>query len=460
MQRAHCCITSRYRRREHELPALLRSSPASDLERWACSPLANPIAHGSFIRRFHGGRFGPLVEGSDRVDNLADAWYASCLVYGRHRLERWHTSAQNLFQLLARITLRSFQAVMQGVFLSYARVDANRASQLAEDIRALGFNVWIDKELSGGQMWWDEILSQIRHCDILVFSVSDASCRSQACMRELSYAESLGKTVIPVLVDDGVAMGALPPNLGKRQLVEFLDEERGSALRLARSLRNAQVSRPLPSPLPEPPEVPLSYLGKIALVLNQESLSLQEQSLDLKEGLNDKSTHQDALQIMQRLARRRDLFALISKEVDRLLASQDSLETDKAIQTTPPGGNRSRLPEAEHRPIRRDVLSEPKRAAYSGVKLILIKLIRVSGFILLLLGILSIYSGFFTPEHSGCDVNMKTGEFDCSNRRIAGLGFGLGFFLLFWSMTMKLWFYNFLASPFRLVNRTAVRRNE
>jgi hypothetical protein len=351
---------------------------------------------------------------------------------------------------------------MQGVFLSYARVDANRASQLAEDIRALGFNFWIDKELSGGQMWWDEILSQIRQCDILVFSVSDASCRSQACMRELSYAESLGKTVIPVLVDDGVAMGALPPNLGKRQLVEFLDEERGSALRLARSLRNAQTSRPLPSPLPEPPEVPLSYLGKIALVLNQESLSLQEQSqilLDLKEGLNDKSTHQDALQILQRLARRRDLFALVSKEVDRLLASQDSLESDIAMQATPPAGNRSRLPEADHRPIRRDVFSEPKRAAYSGGKLITIKLIRIVGLLFFVLGILFVASGVFRKEDCATNSYGKIICWNTLDERITYAKWGLGSLLLFWSMTIKLWFYNLLATPFRLVNRNDVRRN-
>ncbi len=56
------------------------------------------------------------------------------------------------------------------------------------DVRALGHVVWLDEELSGGQVWWDEILAKIRECEALLFLVSPSSVESEACLLELHYA--------------------------------------------------------------------------------------------------------------------------------------------------------------------------------------------------------------------------------------------------------------------------------
>jgi hypothetical protein len=345
---------------------------------------------------------------------------------------------------------------MLAIYLSYARADASKASQLAEDIRSLGFNVWMDKELNGGQMWWDEILSQIKQCDVFVFSVSDASCGSIACMRELSYAESLGKSVIPVLVDRGLAIGALPCNLGERQLVKYLDEDRGSAIRLAKSLLNAQSPRPLPANLPEPPQVPLSYLARIASEINKESLSLQEQSqmlLALKEGLTDNTTRSDALQIMQRLSRRRDLFAIISKEVDGLLFGSKSLPSNRGSHVKFIDNRGLRPPIHHNGYLCVDVKSELARASYSGGELITIKIFRVLGIIILIYA--TFLSVFILPaviDNCLIDSWSKHNAY-CWNEISNILHYGFVCILLFWSMTMRLWFYKFLTIPFRLVFR-------
>ena len=48
------------------------------------------------------------------------------------------------------------------VFLSYARADAGLVGQLQADIERSRRTVWFDRDLEGGQPWWDEILERIR----------------------------------------------------------------------------------------------------------------------------------------------------------------------------------------------------------------------------------------------------------------------------------------------------------
>src|SRR5262245_16999263 len=64
------------------------------------------------------------------------------------------------------------------LFFSYARPDRQRADSLAQRLRQAGNEVWLDTELTGGQVWWDKILDQVRSCDALVMVVSRASIKS------------------------------------------------------------------------------------------------------------------------------------------------------------------------------------------------------------------------------------------------------------------------------------------
>jgi hypothetical protein len=61
------------------------------------------------------------------------------------------------------------EARMSSIFISYRRQSQPAAADLARDIAALGHSVWFDNELSGGQVWWDQILAEIRRCDVFVF---------------------------------------------------------------------------------------------------------------------------------------------------------------------------------------------------------------------------------------------------------------------------------------------------
>ena len=152
---------------------------------------------------------------------------------------------------------------MSRIFVSYCREDQGLVRRLVEDIEALGHTAWFDEELSGGQVWWDEVLNQIRTCDVFVLAVSPATISSTACKREYGYADAVGKPVLPVVVTEGVSTNLLPPALSRVQLVPYLRQDRGEALRLARAVGSLRPARPLPNPLPPPPDVPISYLGQL-----------------------------------------------------------------------------------------------------------------------------------------------------------------------------------------------------
>src|SRR5262245_59070009 len=150
---------------------------------------------------------------------------------------------------------------MAKTFVSYSRTSEAAAKALVADLENLGHTVWFDQDLSGGQAWWDQILATIRGCDVFVFVLNPDSLASTACQREYGYAADLQKPIVPVLVSGDVSLALLPPALSQIQLVDYRGDDRTAAFRLARAVSQARPAAPLPDPLPDPPAVPLSYLG-------------------------------------------------------------------------------------------------------------------------------------------------------------------------------------------------------
>src|SRR6185295_192497 len=168
---------------------------------------------------------------------------------------------------------------MATVFISYCRESQDRARSLAQDFEALGHQAWIDQELTGGQAWWNRILAEIRRCDIFAFALEPESLNSPACKREYSYASSLGKSILPVLIADGVSTDLLPPALAQIQYVDYRKEDKTAFRALAKALTTLPPSLPIPDPMPDPPPAPISYLGGLReQVETSSTLSFDEQT--------------------------------------------------------------------------------------------------------------------------------------------------------------------------------------
>jgi hypothetical protein len=220
---------------------------------------------------------------------------------------------------------------MGSIFISYDRESRPIAITLASDVESLGHKAWFDQEISGGLAWWDQILAQVRECDVFLFVLNPETLESVACKSEYLYAADLGKAILPVLVSDRVATDLLPPALSRIQFVDYRTADREAAFRLARALNSIPPSQPLPKSLPTPPPAPISYLGSLSERLESTSLSYEQQSVllaDLRVALLDPGATDHVQKLLVMLRRRRDLFATFADEIDDLLAKSGRLRSE------------------------------------------------------------------------------------------------------------------------------------
>jgi hypothetical protein len=210
-------------------------------------------------------------------------------------------------------------------FISYSRQSQAMVKTLAQDIEALGPTVWFDQEISGGRSWWEQILAELRRCDVFIFALDSQALNSTACKREYEYAAALGKPILPILISDDVSPDLLPSALSQIQFIDYRVQDRQSGIRLAKALNSIPPAPPLPDPLPDPPPVPVSYLASLTeRVESPSTLSYEEQTLllaDLRRSLRDPATADDTRHLLDMLRQRRDFLAVFAEEVEELRTS-------------------------------------------------------------------------------------------------------------------------------------------
>jgi hypothetical protein len=234
---------------------------------------------------------------------------------------------------------------MKKVFVSYSRTNLDVVTQLIQDLQAVGVQAWHDQTLTGGQRWWDNILANIRECDIFVFALSPESWASEACRSELAYVQQLSKSVLPVLVADGINLNLLPPPLNEIQVTDYRRCDKEAAFALVKSINTAPSSPALPDSLPTPPPVPVSYLSNLKERIDSTApLSSQEQIgliFELEGGMRDGRSPAELRDLLLSLRRRDDLLAKVATRIDEALAALEDTR-DNARRQDKPGAQRAK----------------------------------------------------------------------------------------------------------------------
>ncbi|MER7072503.1 toll/interleukin-1 receptor domain-containing protein [Terrabacter sp. NPDC000476] len=204
------------------------------------------------------------------------------------------------------------------IFLSYSRIDKALVPPLLKGLDRLRHEVWLDEQLEGGQTWWDEVLAQLRACDVALVCVSEAMLDSDACKAELRYAQALGKPVLPVALET-LNADLLPANLGRLQIVDYTPTNPQAPFDLMAALENLPAAPPLPDPLPEPPAVPISYLSSLGELVREPSLTIEQQYAviqKLRAGLYRPRDREGVIGLMQGMREREDLYVSTSRALD------------------------------------------------------------------------------------------------------------------------------------------------
>jgi adenylate cyclase len=91
---------------------------------------------------------------------------------------------------------------MPEVFISYAKSDRSYAVDLAGELRAHGFSVWIDQgSIGGAKNWATEIVEAIDACSTFLCLLSPNSLASHNVAKELQLASEKRKNILPVLIE-------------------------------------------------------------------------------------------------------------------------------------------------------------------------------------------------------------------------------------------------------------------
>jgi hypothetical protein len=96
------------------------------------------------------------------------------------------------------------------VFISYSNVDKLAADAACAMLEAAGIRCWIaPRNLSPGTDWSAAIIEAIDHCTVMVLIFSSNTNESRQVHREVEYAVSREKTVIPVRIESVQPSGSL-----------------------------------------------------------------------------------------------------------------------------------------------------------------------------------------------------------------------------------------------------------
>src|SRR5260221_11753141 len=131
------------------------------------------------------------------------------------------------------------------IFIRYRSKKRSLVETQANDLEALGHEVWFDKELSGGQVWWDQILGAIRDCELCISALTPQSLESYPCRLEYTYAAAVNKAVLPMMLDS-VDTAILPKALASLQIVDYRAADKQSSIKLSRALTKLPSLRQLP----------------------------------------------------------------------------------------------------------------------------------------------------------------------------------------------------------------------
>ncbi|MAW94518.1 MULTISPECIES: toll/interleukin-1 receptor domain-containing protein [unclassified Leeuwenhoekiella] len=224
------------------------------------------------------------------------------------------------------------------LFISYSRAQVEEVKDISEFLGYLDYSCWFDHKLGAGTEWWNEILKQIRECDIFLFVLSKESNQSQACMAELTYAEGLGKYMMGLRVDD-LSSSFMPPVLKDNNLTSYRPDDPKRKNLLVKSLRELEQTKPYVhdkghyDQVPTPP-MPISGLSKLhSMVRKRENLTMEEQKdllFEIELLLDRKTEKPENIDIiLNDFLNRNDVNHYIGKRIDALRNKLTDSDTEE-----------------------------------------------------------------------------------------------------------------------------------
>ncbi len=111
-----------------------------------------------------------------------------------------------------RFVFKPFEASEEKyAFVSYAHDDAALVYHVIKELYEAGWNLWYDEGIRITERYLPEIALHVRDCEVFLLFITETALRRPFVMNfELEYALSLGKRVVPVMLD---MVKRIPPQI-------------------------------------------------------------------------------------------------------------------------------------------------------------------------------------------------------------------------------------------------------
>ena len=168
------------------------------------------------------------------------------------------------------------------IFVSYNHDDADTVYEIISDFHSRGYRLWYDTGICVGDNFVAALAERIKNCEIFLCFLSPQYIESPYCKRELNFALSNHKKIIPIKTEnfklpDSIAFALSAINWtnltrfpSEKELVDFICETNQSTLLPCKEEKEPHEITPPPPPPPPPPprpKWPAILLGAAAAML-------------------------------------------------------------------------------------------------------------------------------------------------------------------------------------------------
>jgi hypothetical protein len=165
------------------------------------------------------------------------------------------------------------------LFISSSLADQSFTKKLADYLYRAYDEVWFDSNRYGGEVWWEDVLWNIKASDIFIYLLSPSSIGAGYCGAEYAEAQRLRKQILPVVIRPNTP---IPPDLAELQPVDLSEgltaTKVGELLAALKQLENQFPKAPpipvnvVPTPVPavtneSPRRVPRWILAVFAVLV-------------------------------------------------------------------------------------------------------------------------------------------------------------------------------------------------
>lgn len=220
------------------------------------------------------------------------------------------------------------------IFVSYARQDEDKATELHDKLTVAEHDVWFDHELRGGQEWWDVILDRIESSDLFIFVVSPDSMRSRACGLEAGYADALDRPIVPIQVRP-TELAKMPDAIQKINVREFVDPDIDDWLQLTVDVTKT-TPRGLPDRMPERPAAPIADLSDARELVARPTISASDQRrlvAELRQRVTNPDESRAVVAVLDQLKEHPDIVQGVAVEIDGIVVQyRDQTDNPRAVE--------------------------------------------------------------------------------------------------------------------------------